>query len=202
LVTDLLLNKKGAAGLALVALVALAASSAGHSNRFDDVTGRTGIHLVNQASHTSHKYLPETMVGGVALFDYNNDGLLDIFFVNGAALADPMPAGARPDKSAPKYWNRLYRNNGDGSFTDVTEQAGLQGNGFGMGVAVADFDNDGYEDLYVTNVGKNIFTTTTAMERLPTSPLRPASAATVGPPGLCLSTTIGMACWICSSRVT
>jgi hypothetical protein len=156
LVTDLLLNKKGPAGLALVALVALAASSADHSNRFDDVTGRTGIHFVNQASHTSRKYLPETMVGGVALFDYNNDGLLDIFFVNGAALADPVPAGVRPDKSAPKYWNRLYRNNGDGSFTDVTEQAGLQGDGFGMGVAVADFDNDGYEDLYVTNVGKNI----------------------------------------------
>jgi hypothetical protein len=156
LVTDLLLNKKGPAGLALVALVALAAASADHSNRFDDVTGRTGIHFVNQASHTSHKYLPETMVGGVALFDYDNDGLLDIFFVNGAALADPVPAGAHPDKSAPKYWNRLYRNNGDGSFTDVTEQAGLQGDGFGMGVAVADFDNDGYEDLYVTNVGKNI----------------------------------------------
>ena len=67
-----------------------------------------------------------------------------------------MPAGAHPDKRDPKYWNRLYRNNGDGTFTDVTEKAGVQGSGYGMGVAVADFDNDGYEDLYVTNVGENI----------------------------------------------
>src|SRR5580704_3905077 len=62
----------------------------------------------------------------------------------------------RIDKRDPKYWNRLYRNNGDGTFTDVTEKAGIQGSGYGMGVAVADFDNDGYEDLYVTNVGENI----------------------------------------------
>src|SRR5271167_4338396 len=144
------------AGVALVALVVFGASPVLPPNRYEDIPARSGVRFLNQASHTSHKYLPETMVGGVALFDYNNDGLLDIFFVNGAALADPMPAGARPGKSAPKYWNRLYRNNGDGSFTDVTEQAGLQGDGFGMGVAVADFDNDGYADLYVTNVGKNI----------------------------------------------
>src|ERR1700733_10395117 len=102
---DLLLNKKSAAGLALLALVAIAASSSSPTNRFEDVTGQTGIHFVNQASHTSRKYLPETMVGGVALFDYNNDGLLDIFFINGASLADPMPPGAHPDKSAPRYWN-------------------------------------------------------------------------------------------------
>jgi len=150
------MNKAVPAGIALVSLVAMATTSSLQPNQFEDITERAGIHFLNQASHTSRKYLPETMVGGVALFDYNNDGLLDIFFVNGAALQDPMPAGAHPDKRDPKYWNRLYRNNGDGTFTDVTEKAGVQGSGYGMGVAVADFDNDGYEDLYVTNVGENI----------------------------------------------
>ncbi len=150
------MNKLVPSGVALVALVVFAASPVLPPNRFEDVTARSGVRFLNQASHTSRKYLPETMVGGVALFDYNNDGLLDIFFVNGATLADPMKAETRPDKSASRYWNRLYRNNGDGTFTDVTEKAGVQGDGFGMGVAVADFDNDGYEDLYVTNVGKNI----------------------------------------------
>ncbi|HEY7305886.1 MAG TPA: CRTAC1 family protein [Bryobacteraceae bacterium] len=123
---------------------------------FEDVTAQSRLTFINQPSHTSRKYLPETMGGGVAMFDYNNDGLLDLFFVNGAALDDPMPTGKLPDKSDPKYWNRLYRNNGDGTFTDVTVHAGLQGSGYGMGVAVADYDNDGFPDLYVTNVGRNI----------------------------------------------
>jgi hypothetical protein len=123
---------------------------------FEDVTARAHINFRNEASHTSRKYLPETMGGGVAMFDYNRDGLLDLFFVNGAALSDPMLPGKAPDKTNSKYWNRLYRNNGDGTFTDVTEQAGVKGNGYGMGVAVADYDNDGYSDLYVTNVGHNI----------------------------------------------
>lgn len=123
---------------------------------FEDVTAQARLNFVNAASHTSRKYLPETMGGGVAMFDYNNDGLLDLFFVNGAALEDPMPAGKLPDKSNPKYWNRLYRNNGNGTFTDVTVEAGVRGTGYGMGVAVADYDNDGFPDLYVTNVGRNI----------------------------------------------
>ena len=96
------------------------------------------------------------MVGGVAMLDYNKDGHLDLFFVNGAALADPMTAGQQPDKRDPRFWNRLYRNNGDGTFTDVTESAGVRGHSYGMGVAVADYDNDGWPDLYVTNVGRNI----------------------------------------------
>jgi enediyne biosynthesis protein E4 len=124
--------------------------------RFEDVTARAQINFRNEASHTSRKYLPETMGGGVAMFDYNRDGLLDLFFVNGAALSDPMLPGKAPDKIDPKYWNRLYRNNGDGTFTDATEQAGVKGTEYGMGVAVADYDNDGYPDLYVTNVGHNI----------------------------------------------
>jgi hypothetical protein len=95
------------------------------------------------------------MGSGVAMLDYNNDGLLDLFFVNGAALRDPMPPGSKPDKSDPRYWNRLFRNNGDGTFTDVTLPAGLRGEGYGMGVAVGDFNNDGFPDLYVTSYGGN-----------------------------------------------
>ncbi|HZT31093.1 MAG TPA: CRTAC1 family protein [Bryobacteraceae bacterium] len=123
---------------------------------FRDVTARCGVSFRNAASHTSQKYLVETMTGGVAMLDYNGDGLLDLFFVNGAALEDPMPAGRTPDKSAPRYWNRLYRNNGDGTFTDVTEAAGVRGHSYGMGVAVGDYNNDGRADLYVTNFGRNI----------------------------------------------
>jgi len=123
---------------------------------FLDATSRSGIRFRNEASPTSQKYLLETMTGGVAMLDYNNDGWLDLFFVNGAALSDPMPAGAKPDKSNPKFWNRLYRNNRDGTFTDVTEAAALRGHSYGMGVAVGDYNNDGYPDLYVTNVGSNI----------------------------------------------
>jgi len=96
------------------------------------------------------------MVGGVAMLDYDNDGQPDLFFVNGAALQDPMPAGSRPGKSDPRYWNRLYHGNRDGTFTDLTEKAGVAGHSFGMGVATGDYDNDGFEDLYVTNVGSNV----------------------------------------------
>jgi hypothetical protein len=118
-----------------------------------------GIDFILQNSSTPQKYLIETMPGGVALFDYNNDGLLDIFFVNGGRIANPLRVPENFDRSTPKYWNRLYRQSPDGSFTDVTQAAGLAnaGNGnYGMGVAVGDFDNDGYPDLYVTSYGKNV----------------------------------------------
>lgn len=117
---------------------------------------RSGITFKHEASRTSQKYLIETMGSGVALLDYDGDGYLDVFFVNGAALGDPMSPGKNPDKSGPRYWNRLYHNNGDGTFTDATAKAGLQGYHYGMGAAVADYDNDGRPDLYVTNFGKNI----------------------------------------------
>jgi hypothetical protein len=123
--------------------------------RFVDITQRLGVNFQHQASHTSKKYLPETMGSGVALFDYDNDGRLDIFLVNGAPLGDPTPKGSVPQKTGPKYWNRLYHQKADGTFEDVTEKAGLQGAGYGMGVAVGDYDNDGYEDLYVTAYGGN-----------------------------------------------
>ena len=118
-----------------------------------------GIDFTLQNSPTPQKYLIETMPGGVALFDYNGDGLLDIFLVNGGRLRSPMPTPENFDRRDPRYWNRLYRQNRDGSFTDVTEAAGLAhaGNGnYGMGVAVGDYDNDGHPDLYVTSYGKNI----------------------------------------------
>jgi hypothetical protein len=123
--------------------------------RFSDVTSALGIHFQHFASHTSKKYLLETMGSGVALFDYDNDGRLDIFAVNGAPLADPTPKGSIPQKTGPEHWNRLFHQKPDGTFEDVTEKAGLQGVGYGMGVAVGDYDNDGYEDLYVTGYGGN-----------------------------------------------
>lgn len=123
--------------------------------KFIDATSTLGLSFRNMASHTSKKYLIETMGAGVALFDYDNDGRPDIFVVNGAPLADPTPKGTIPQKSGPKYWNRLYHQKQDGTFEDVTEKAGLQGVGYGMGVAVGDYDNDGYEDLYVTGYGGN-----------------------------------------------
>jgi len=123
---------------------------------FEDVTAKSGIRFQHRASRTSRKYLPESMGAGVAIFDYDNDGWLDLFFVNGAKLQDPMPRGSSPDKSDPRYWNRLYHNNRDGTFTDITEKAGLQGRLYGMGVATGDYDNDGNVDLLVTNLGGNI----------------------------------------------
>jgi enediyne biosynthesis protein E4 len=118
-----------------------------------------GIDFTLQNSPTPQKYLIETMPGGVALFDYNNDGLLDIFMVNGGRINSPVATRDDFDRHDPTYWNRLYRQNKDGSFTDVTEPAGLANAGdgnYGMGVAVGDYDNDGYPDLYVTSYGKNI----------------------------------------------
>lgn len=90
------------------------------------------------------------MGGGVAIFDFDNDGRMDLFFTNGAALKDSMAKDAVVDKSEPKYWNRLYRQKADGTFTDATERAGLNGDGYSMGVAAADYDNDGFVDLFVT----------------------------------------------------
>ena len=122
---------------------------------FTDATESLGIRFAYVASHTSRKYLIETMGSGVALFDYDNDGRLDIFVVNGAPLADPTPKGAIPQKKSAKDWNRLYHQKIDGTFEDVTIKAGLPGAGYGMGVAAGDYDNDGFEDLYVTAYGGN-----------------------------------------------
>jgi enediyne biosynthesis protein E4 len=124
-----------------------------------DVKPLRGIDFILQNSPTPHKFLIETMPGGVALFDYNNDGLLDIFLVNGGRVTEALRVPENFSRNDPRYWNRLYRQNRDGSFTDVTRAAGLANAGnsnYGMGVAIGDYDNDGYPDLYVTSYGKNI----------------------------------------------
>ena len=130
------------------AVPAQAATSAEGPIRFEDLVQKSGIHFQLENSVSPQRYSIETMLGGVAIFDYNNDGLPDIFFTNGAEIPSL-------EKTSPRYWNRLYRNNGDGTFTDVTEKAGVQGVGYSMGVAAGDYDNDGFVDLYVTGVNRN-----------------------------------------------
>ncbi|MGD0570751.1 MAG: CRTAC1 family protein [Candidatus Sulfotelmatobacter sp.] len=141
----------------IVRTLLLTAALAAAATPIFEVNLPRGIDFTLQNSPTPQKYLIETMPGGVALLDYNNDGLLDVFLVNGGRVDPAHPDNF--DRHDPKYWNRLYRQNKDGSFTDVTEQAGLANAGdgnYGMGVAVGDYDNDGYPDLYVTSYGKNI----------------------------------------------
>ncbi len=122
---------------------------------FSDITEKSGVHFLHQAPHTSRKYLLETMGSGVALFDCDNDNRLDLYLVNGAPYSDPEPKGSIPQKTGPEYWNRMYHQKPDGSFEDITEKSGLKGAGYGMGVAVADYDNDGLEDIFVTSYGGN-----------------------------------------------
>ncbi|MGB0040059.1 MAG: CRTAC1 family protein, partial [Terriglobales bacterium] len=116
--------------------------------QFENVIEQSKIKFKLKNSVSPQHYTFETMTGGVAVFDYNNDGLLDIFFTNGAAI----PSLEKTDAS---YSNRLFRNNGDGTFTDVTEKAGLKGMGYSMGVAAGDYDNDGFVDLYVVGFNRN-----------------------------------------------
>ncbi|MFN7993762.1 MAG: FG-GAP-like repeat-containing protein [Bryobacteraceae bacterium] len=139
--------------LAGFSLLILGAATAGDPAQFVEDGQRAGLRFQFRNSPTSRKYLIETMGGGIAIFDFDGDGWPDIFLVNGAALKDPQPPHEAPDKSAPEYWNRLYHNNRDGTFTDVTAKAGLRGSGYGMGAAAGDYDNDGFPDLLVTNYG-------------------------------------------------
>ncbi len=115
-----------------------------------DVTAETGIGFVHTDGGSGRRYIVETVTAGLATFDYDGDGLIDIYFLNGAPLR-----GTDFDPADPPT-NRLYRNNGDWTFTDVTEEAGVGDTGFGLGVAVADYNNNGLPDLYVNNYGANV----------------------------------------------
>jgi hypothetical protein len=118
-----------------------------------DVTATSGVAFRHAASKTSVKFLPETMGGGVAIFDADGDGRLDLFFTNGAALSAGTSSNRPPLKTDPRFWNRLYRNLGGWKFEDVTERAGLRGTRYDFGAAAADYDNDGDVDLLVTGLG-------------------------------------------------
>src|SRR4029078_9973050 len=135
-------------------VLALALLMAGPSRiQFTDVTGSSGVTFRHAASKTSVKFLPETMGGGVAIFDADGDGRLDLFFTNGAALSTQTSSNRPPEKDDPRFWNRLYRNLGGWKFEDVTERAGLRGTRYDFGAAVADYDNDGGAVLLVTGLG-------------------------------------------------
>jgi hypothetical protein len=117
---------------------------------FNNITAQSGINFIHAAAKTPSKYLLETMGGGVAIFDFDNDGRMDLFFTNGAALRQSMSKDDLPDKTQPRFWNRLFQQKPDGTFKDVTERAGLKGVGYSMGAAAADYDNDGFVDLFVS----------------------------------------------------
>ena len=117
--------------------------------RFENRQPHSGVDFVLSNGTTPDKPVIDSVLGGVALFDYDNDGYLDIFFTNGASI----PALS---KDGPRFLNRLYHNNRDGTFTDVTARARVGGEGYSMGAAAADYDNDGWADLYVTGYNRNI----------------------------------------------
>ena len=115
---------------------------------FDEIAKQAGVNFVLDNSASPNKNQPESVVGGVALLDYDGDGFLDIYFVNGAAIPFLQ-------KDGPQFKNRLYHNNHDGTFTDATERAGVGGDGYDIGVAVGDYDNDGRPDIYTVGVTRN-----------------------------------------------
>jgi enediyne biosynthesis protein E4 len=117
--------------------------------RFEDRQASSGIDFVLDNGTTPDKPVIDGVLGGVALLDYDNDGRLDVFFTNGARIPSLV-------KDDPRFWNRLYRNEGGGRFRDVTDRAGVRGEGYSMGASAADYDNDGWTDLYVTGVNRNV----------------------------------------------
>ena len=138
-----------AAGLALPVSLPVAA---GPGDLFEDVTAKSGIDFVHQLASGKLTNIVESVGAGGVVFDYDGDGLLDVYLVNSGpdAVISPGPDGT------PRLPNRLYRNRGDGTFEDVTKKAGVEGSGYGVMAAAADYDNDGHVDLFVVNVGRSI----------------------------------------------
>jgi enediyne biosynthesis protein E4 len=141
-------------------------SAALHAIQLHDALNETGIDFVHTDGSSGRRYIVETVSAGLALFDYDGDGLIDIYFVNGAPLPGGEEApktGQAPGVHAPEPVpfselprNTLYRNEGGWRFRDVTDEAGVGDTGFGLGVTVADYDNDGFPDLFVNNFGPNV----------------------------------------------
>lgn len=123
--------------------------SANAQIRFEDIAKKSGLNFTLRNSASGQFRQVELMPGGVAALDYDNDGCTDIFFTNGAALPSLR-------KTGPEFWNRLFHNNCDSTFTDVTSKVGVAGEGYSMAAAVGDFDNDGFVDLFVAGVNRNI----------------------------------------------
>jgi hypothetical protein len=139
----------GVAALALSAgLRATPIAPSSGSIRFDEIAARSGLGFTHEYSPTAEKHLIESVPGGVAVFDADNDGRPDVFFTNGATSPGLVKSGER-------FANRLFHNDGGGRFTDITARAGVAGVGYAMGVAAADFDNDGHVDLFVTGVDRH-----------------------------------------------
>jgi len=160
-------------GVAILVSIALASSVAGCRRErdarpadaagawFEEIAARAGITFVHTSGHTTRHLLPEIMGGGAALFDFDNDGFLDVYLVQSGRLSAERQdsserASEREGFSRASSGNRLYRNRGNGTFEDVTERSGADAAGYGMGVTAGDFDNDGFTDLYVTNFGRNV----------------------------------------------
>ena len=189
---------KWAVGPFLIAFLAVwrvapSAPAADTTPGFRDVTREAGITFEHHAA-PEKKYIVESMSGGVALFDYDNDGLMDIYFV------DSLTVETANDPKAAR--SALYHNLGGGRFEDVTDKAGVGHPGWGMGVCTADVDGDGWEDLYVTAIGGNHLYHNNTTAPSPTSPRARAWRAAAGRPGAASPTTTATGAWTSSSAAT
>ena len=112
---------------------------------YTDVTKQSGLNFIHEPGVDGTYFMPESLGSGCAFFDYDNDGDLDVYLINSGWHGK--------DQQKPRVTNHLFRQNPDHTFIDVTESSGLGGNGYGMGVAIGDYDNDGFSDVYITNYG-------------------------------------------------
>lgn len=142
---------KARASILAVCIFAVGPARTAERPQFTDISAKSTFAYKTDNNFTGRKYFPQPMCGGVAAFDFDNDGHMDLYFTNGAKLPELA-------KTEPRFYHCLLRNRGDGSFEDVTAKAGLEGRdlGFSFGVAAGDYDNDGYDDLFICNAGRNV----------------------------------------------